>query len=512
MYNQEQQPTNIKELAPPARYGYAPPGSIFITRFALPAFQAPAARPLRPVRPFQGVTVMSDKAPAAIPAFTTALLLAQSEEFAVIDRRALRDVGISQVRVLTSGVYAARFLAGREKSDSSPQPDIVLVHHQLADMSGADFVGLVRSHPRLVGLPVLHISSSDTPEEKLQALANGYSAVLTRPYSDKNMRASLAAAASFKAQGDGLRHGQALLNTSNFDKALEHFAALGALCIQENPQQSFYDGLELLRKREWDSAIRALQRALKLLAIRGEAEFGLALAWKGKGDQHKYKSYLERAGNSFAQAAKWHRARVVYARLLRDEPGAQSPFLLEAERLLRAGEFEVAATALAEGHTLTAKGPIRERLARTLAYNSENPEDAALALRRSLERKAPHLAEELAGEVREELDEQLRRIQERKQDALTGSELNDGPADDDKSSGEARKGLFLLGLPLSEEEAAPGPPAGSKPTQTGSKSGPQIELLSENSLSSSLFGDSPHLNEALTVAKLTWKLFRSGKI
>jgi tetratricopeptide (TPR) repeat protein len=421
-------------------------------------------------------------------------LLAQSEDYAVIDRRALREAGVGHVRVLTSGVYAARFLAGKEKRDQGAMPDVVLVHHQLTDMMGTDFVELARSHPRLAGLPILHISSSEAPEEAIKALAQGYSGVLARPYSGESMRLALEYAATVKQDRDKLSLGQALLNTEFFDKALERFEAmLGA--SGQDPEEAFHKGLEQLRQRKWDAAISAFQRALKQQTFKGEAEFGIALAWKGKGDQRNYRVYLERAGQSFTRAAQWHRARTVYARLLQEAPSSESPFLLEAERLIRDGRFAEAATALAEGYELTSRGAIRERLARTLIDHSDAPEQDADALHRSLNSKAPGVADALAGEVREEMEamgERKGRPQRRKQ----------------RTPAAAPKSLFAQGVPLldeEEEEAEPQfRPVPGRPLA--------IEPLSEKSAKSDRFSDKPGANDAITVAKVTWKIFRTGKL
>jgi len=471
------------------RHGYIPgrrAAGASAVPFAPPRYAQTRFFPLAP-----GTVRMSQSSTSSVSAGTTALLLAQSEDFAVIDRRVLREAGIVQIRVMTSGVYAARFLSGKEKHDRGVMPDIVLVHHQLADMTGADFVALARSHPRLAGLPILHVSSSETPEAKINALAQGYSGLLVRPYSGECMRVALEYAAAVKADRDILSLGHALLNTELFDKALARFEAVLDAYAQA-PETAFYCGLEQLQQRKWDAAINAFQQALKQLAFKGEAEFGIALAWKGKGDQQSYRRYLERAGHSFTQAAQWHRARTVYARLLQDAPAAASPFLLEAERLIRNGQFAEAATALAEGYELTPKGAIRERLARTLLYNSETPEQDVDALRRSLYNKAPEVADELAEEVREEMDEQQRRRQGRKQSAQAVS-----------------KSLFAQGVPLLAEEAAE-----ESALQYQSDPGRPLAIapLSEKSITSDVFHDKPGVNDAIAVAKLTWKIFRSGKL
>jgi tetratricopeptide (TPR) repeat protein len=363
-------------------------------------------------------------------------------------------------------------------------------------MSGDGFTALARSHPRLAGLPILRVGAGDTAEEKLAALSLGYSALLVRPYSGEGMRHALEDAERFREEREALELGGALLNTELFDKALERFEAVLEICRRDDPEQALRKGLEQLRQREWDGAIQSFRSALRRLALRGEAELGIALAWKGKGDHDAYRRYLERAGHSFARAAKWHRARVAYAALLRGDPGARSPFLLEAERLIRAGLFEEAATALAEGHDLTPREPLRERLAGALLYGSDDPERDADALGRSLREKAPRAAAGFAEEVRGEIGERKRRMRERRREAGGGA------------------AIFPLGIPLAGEEDAES--ACGEPGDAPDPDRPAAALpsapLSEKDVGTSLFSGKPGLNEAVAVAKLTWKIFRSGKL
>jgi hypothetical protein len=110
------------------------------------------------------------------------------------------------------------------------------------------------------------------------------------------------------------------------------------------------------------------------------------------------------------------------------------------------------------------------------------------ALRSSLRGQAPEVADALSEGVREEVAEQKRRMQGRRQSAP--------------------KTLFAQGVPVleeAEEDAAL--------QYQADPNGPSaIEPLSEKSVTSTLFSDRPGVNEAITVAKLTWKIFRSGKL
>jgi CheY-like chemotaxis protein len=162
-----------------------------------------------------------------VPRVAAALLLVQSEGFAAIDRRALREAGVGHVRVMTSGVHAARVLAGKVKNDQEATPDVVFVHSQLADMTGADFVELVHFHPLPAALPIVLVcSSAEAPDKANGALAQGFSGVLARPYSGESMRLALEHAAAVKKARAASGPGLARLDTDLFDRALERFEAM----------------------------------------------------------------------------------------------------------------------------------------------------------------------------------------------------------------------------------------------------------------------------------------------
>ncbi|MEG2140984.1 MAG: response regulator, partial [Bilophila sp.] len=116
----------------------------------------------------------------AVP-FTSALLLVRHEDLAVVDRRALREAGIRSVRVLSSGVEAARILhtaateSAKLEMTFRDDPNLVLCHEQLADMTGDEFVRLIRLHPLLMPFPILMAVASDTTAIRAKATESGYS-------------------------------------------------------------------------------------------------------------------------------------------------------------------------------------------------------------------------------------------------------------------------------------------------------------------------------------------------
>lgn len=471
--------------------------------------------------------------------FTTALLLVRTEAHASVDRRALRNAGISTVRVLTSGLMAARLLAGLIPDDPEPMPQVLLCHSVLADMSGGDFVGLIRSHPQLLDIPIVALASNDDDAHKLSALAVGYSALLVRPYAPPQLRTTLLEAAHNSSDIDHLREAGHALGTGDFDSALAHYTLLTH--NQPNPDLAFQEGMRQLQQHQWDLAIRAFQKAMRHISLKGESELGLATAWKGKGDMQRYKHFLSEASHTFARALQWHKARTVYARLLAVDPKAQSPFLSMAERLIREQRFDEAAEALAAGYDMPSASTEQDNTSLALAracLSTEAPAHTANKIEESLKNtvlrdRAPqlgeHIRESLLDATEQQAERQRNMMVQKAQLATVEDELSLPvlppvlrPSPATKSAApSAAKSRTNKGIAL--RDAAPDvdhynmdkSPAAAGRGSSGNRGqeGPAQVLrpMQPEDAESTLFYNMPGLNEALSVAKFTWKLFRATK-
>lgn len=484
--------------------------------------------------------------------YTSALLLVDAESNAAVDRRALREVGITHVRVMTSGLHTARMLAGYLNGEEALHTDIVLCHQKLADMQGTHLAQLLRKHPRLLGLPILAVVGNVSEAERLKALATGFSGLLVRPYSHERLNQTLYAL-SMGTEEQQVQLGRQFLDTSSFDAALRQYEL--NLNGSGTPEVAFRAGLEHLQARRWEEAIQSFQRALHQLSLKGEAELGLAAAWRGKGDLKKYCYYLNEAGHTFARATLWHKAKVTYARLLMLEPGAANPFLATAESLVRATRYEEAAEALAEGYDSLPED-VPQRLAQACIF-TENPEFSVHKMERALETTAlAHCAAELGEHIREALDEQARVAQARREEMaqwheqkqraeatalaplaalvptvlleafgekLHGIELAEAPSR--RESGMSDADVLASESSPTSLSSASGSASGSAPNQEPQRTAargtaslspsplastptPMLEPMSEEDAQSRLFSSFPGLNEALTVAKVTWKLLK----
>ncbi len=496
------------------------------------------------------------------PSLPSVLLLSESESLAALDRRALREVGVTQIQVMTSGIAAARILAGLAPNPGGLQPDVIVCAQKLEDMDGERFCAILRLHPRLLAMPVLLILPSDSEVEQLKTLGCGASALLGRPYSVTDLKATLAVLEVSPKRLPQLQKAARYTDTKAFDAALDTYGLL--LKPVRQPEDYFRVGMQDLQQQRWNNAINAFQRALRDAQIKGEAELGMAVAWKGKGDLTRYRACLAQAAATFVRAGHWRRARAVHARVLQEDPGAKSPFLAEARQLMRQGLYDEAAEILAQGFEVTSKSQLCDKIAQT-CLTSEEPEHMLRQLERSLGRALGAQGDRLGSDIRTCLDELIRQQEARRREAAaerqwsvsrrmarqremqegaaqesadSGAEQAKEPTGEEKTeprgtapetgapsaltalAGRARTSRVTVSgvvspqdgdrpalMPLDEDAAAS--PRGS--VRDSASRLPVVEPLSETEATSKLFTGKPRLNELLSVMKCTWKLVRRDK-
>ena len=219
-------------------------------------------------------------------AFRSVLLLARHEDHAVVDRQILRSMGIRTIRILTSGVEAARILSGEQRlADDQPFPDLVLCDEQLSDMTGQDFLALIRSHPKLAGFPVIVSLRRDTPAVRREFEELAGSGLLFRPYSGDAFINQLArAAAMHPPQTDPAYWDAGDADTGAFDRALSRFA-LSRRVSDQTAAQWFREGLLHLKQEQWEDAAIAFRQALKEQADHPDAVKGLTQALRKRQEQ-----------------------------------------------------------------------------------------------------------------------------------------------------------------------------------------------------------------------------------
>lgn len=420
--------------------------------------------------------------------FTRALVLAPREEVAKVDRNALREAGIRQVRILSSGVEAARLLAGpatgtpEERLAAAalgPDADLVLCHDQLADMSGDDFVRLIRLHPRLLPFPALVAVGVDNAAIRTRALESGYSGLLVRPYAQTALAEQLTRAAQCRDATSAAMPPAATWNADAFWTALERHATVVRTSLSNN--QQYREALLALRQHQWGESVTLLQRFIRENPNHGDAFIALSAAFRGMGNTERSRAILRESLAVFADNGAWDKARAVCERLRNEHGGcAINPLLEEAARLVMKGHFADAVQAVLAGDALNDENTLCDALFKGCAANGD-PEQALREMSRAFA-EAGHA--DAGSHLARRIEMTL---------AVAAGEVD--PAEDDPSSSpDQASGGSLQSLP-------------SLPTSPQVKGRTAPRTLREPR-PGGLF---PSLSEAWTVVKVTAGLFRQFK-
>ena len=96
---------------------------------------------------------------------------------ALLVREALREAGLSlDVHPAADGELAIAFIEKAESDPTAPSPDVVILDINLPRVDGFEVLRRIRASERFRSLPVMIMTSSDSPADKNESarLANGY--------------------------------------------------------------------------------------------------------------------------------------------------------------------------------------------------------------------------------------------------------------------------------------------------------------------------------------------------
>jgi len=226
--------------------------------------------------------------------FSTALLLASQFEMAAVDRQALKGAEIQVNSILTSGIEAATYL-NTAQANAQQLPDFILCHEQLTDMTGKEFITLMRKHSDFMSYPIILAVS------KQQKNPAGCSAILTRPYAVDELNSKIALAAQCQAATNTV-----LINTTKgtndaFNTALaERQAKLKSSA--DTIKALYHEALFAAKIKDFDKAIMHLQSCLRIDSSHQLARSALEKIIELRARQRK--TSLQNTGTSLAPVLK----------------------------------------------------------------------------------------------------------------------------------------------------------------------------------------------------------------
>ncbi len=97
----------------------------------------------------------------------------------------LRNLGFTGEIVEADSIIRARDILSLKESEN--KINFIISDLQMPEGSGIDFLKIVRSHPQIKGVPFLILSGVNDKNQILQAVSNGVSGYLFKPWDDETM-------------------------------------------------------------------------------------------------------------------------------------------------------------------------------------------------------------------------------------------------------------------------------------------------------------------------------------
>ncbi len=110
------------------------------------------------------------------------LLLEDSEADTYLFRQAMKNTGLNHdLTVIDDGEKGLDFAQRQGDYAAIAVPDLVVLDLNLPKAGGAEVLAAMRQHKELVDVPVIILSSSETPPEKERAQELGVARYITKP-------------------------------------------------------------------------------------------------------------------------------------------------------------------------------------------------------------------------------------------------------------------------------------------------------------------------------------------
>lgn len=264
------------------------------------------------------------------------LVVSGNREHARADRKCLRTLLKQEPLLLRSGVEAARIAAGGSLR-------LVICDDRLEDMSGLEFVKLLRLHPEHQDTPLIMVSVDNTRQAVLDALEAGCSGYLLRPYSLAAFGRKVAAA--LRGELPGARQEGQLPGLAAFTLALEGYARQSE--PEEDPvEELLQKAVVHLRNKEFTPAQALFTQVLDSVPDQATALHGLARCQLALGHPDKARRSLQASAEHYLLQGKYARAYAVHEELRRRHPAARDPLASSLEGMLRRGDSRGAADLL----------------------------------------------------------------------------------------------------------------------------------------------------------------------
>ena len=116
----------------------------------------------------------------------------------------VESLAVAQARLANDQIEISCATSGRAglEAAKSQKPDLILLDVDMPDMTGFDVCRILKADPELCMIPVLFLSGSGTPGDKVRGFDLGAADYITKPFDDFELRARVRAAIRTKELQD----------------------------------------------------------------------------------------------------------------------------------------------------------------------------------------------------------------------------------------------------------------------------------------------------------------------
>ncbi|MBI4774794.1 MAG: tetratricopeptide repeat protein [Deltaproteobacteria bacterium] len=238
-------------------------------------------------------------------------------------------------------VHAAQNFSAAWEILTTSKCDLIVSERDLSDVDGMDFLRKINADSTLFLIPFILVTSENRKNKIMEAVYEGASGYVLRPYSFKTLQGRmldlLKAKGAFLGKMKQVEEGDQLTIQGKYDEAIEAYKH--AIADAEDEEQFYQKGYRFMAEGRYEDAISAFRKAIEINHLFAEAYRGLGEVYMKKGNIDEAEEYLIKAGKLFIEKSQFNEARQSILLALKVNPNSANPYNTLGIVYRKSGDF-----------------------------------------------------------------------------------------------------------------------------------------------------------------------------